>query len=173
MIFQTNKCLEVAPCANVPDAEIADRESSDQDGTVLITVNALTSNYSLQYGTTTRTFAIKTPVMTTPAIPSVVITSLLSNPVGDDEELETVTIQNKGSSVVSLAGWTLRDRSGATWNLNGSLAPGESRTFRREGQAMSLNNAGDEIVLVDASGAERDRFEYPASSDGASVTSQH
>jgi hypothetical protein len=40
-----------------------------------------------------------------------------------------------------LLGWTLRDRSGLTWTLSGTLTPGQSRTFVRNGQAMSLNNA--------------------------------
>jgi hypothetical protein len=72
----------------------------------------------------------------------VVIAALLPSPVGDDEQLETVTVKNSGPGAVSLTGWTLRDRSGATWNMSGSMTAGESRTFRRNGQAMSLNNAG-------------------------------
>ncbi len=48
---------------------------------------------------------------------------------------------------VTLAGWTLRDRSGLHWDLSGSIAPGQARTFRRNCQSMSLNNAGDEIAL--------------------------
>jgi len=44
------------------------------------------------------------------------------------------------------------------WSLVGSLAPGQSQNFRRGGQPMTLNNAGDEITLLDPSGTERDRF---------------
>jgi hypothetical protein len=125
------------------------------------------------FGTTTRPFAIKSPAA--PVAPSggVVISSLLPNPAGDDAQLEAVTLQNKGSAAVSLIGWTLRDRSGATWNLSGSLAPGTSRTFKRLGQAMTLNNAGDEIVLLNPGQVEQDRFSYAASSEGTVIQTQH
>ena len=101
------------------------------------------------------------------------ISSLLPNPAGDDAQLEAVTVQNKGTAAVSMVGWTLRDRSGATWNLSGALAPGASRTFKRLGQAMTLNNAGDEILLIDPATVERDRFEYSASSEGVAISTLH
>ena len=70
-------------------------------------------------------------------------------------------------------GWTLRDRSGATWNLSGSIAANASRTFRRNNQAMNFNNAGDEIALIDNSGIARDRFEYAASAEGTRIMTGH
>jgi hypothetical protein len=172
-VFQVNKCFRPAPCANAPDAQIADPESVDEDGTILVTVDAASNTYVVAYGTTKRSFPIKAPITLTPAGPTVVIASLLPNPAGDDEARETVTLANRGSSAVALVGWTLQDRSGATWNLAGTLSPGQSRTFRRNGQAMSLNNAGDEIVLLDATRAERDRFEYPATTEGAAIQTLH
>ena len=124
---------------------------------MLITVNA--TDYTVAFGTTTRTFPIKNPVAPTPTTPTVAITSLLPNPVGDDDEqFETVTVQNKSASAASLVGWTLQDRSGATWNVEGSLAPSQVRAFRRNGQTMSLDNAGDEVVLRDAGNRERDHW---------------
>jgi hypothetical protein len=50
VVFQMNKCLHAAPCANVPDALIADVETTDQDGTILVTVDAATSIYTVEYG---------------------------------------------------------------------------------------------------------------------------
>ena len=97
------------------------------------------------------------------------IVSLLPNPVGDDNELETVTLRNRGTNSVSLFGWTLRDRSGGTWALTGALAPGASRTFRRGGQAMSLNNAGDEIALVDPMNAAVHTVTYESVDEGELV----
>jgi beta-lactamase superfamily II metal-dependent hydrolase len=175
-VFQVNKCLRPAPCANVPDAQVADRETVDQDGTILTTVDGTSNNYTLVFGTTTRTFAIKAPTTatpTTPSTPTVVISRLLPNPVGADEQQESVTLQNKGSVAASLVGWTLEDRSGATWSLTGSIAPGQARTFKRNGQAMSLNNAGDEVVLRDGGDVERDRFAYTTSTEGAVVNTGH
>lgn len=173
-VFQVNKCLQPSPCANVPDVQIADPQTTDSDGTILITVNAATNNYTLAYGTTTRMFVVKTPAAG-PVVSSstVVISSLLPNPVGADEQAEAIAIKNKGTVAVSLVGWTLQDRSGATWNLNGSISAGASRTFKRNGQAMSLNNAGDEIALLDGADLERDRFMYTASSEGSVINTQH
>ena len=161
------------PLANVPDAQIADPETSDEDGTILVTVDAAMTSYTVEYGTTSETFPIKAPIAPAPASPKVIITCLLPNPVGDDEELETVTLRNTGTASVSLVGWTLQDHSGATWNLTGSLAAGQSRTVRRNGQAMSLNNAGDEVVLFDAMNGEQDRFEYVGSSEGVAIVTGH
>jgi hypothetical protein len=152
-VFQTNKCLLGPPCGNVPDAQIADPETVDEDGTIQITVDAPTNSYTVRYGATVRTFQVKAPAtapVTTATTAGVIIESLLPNPVGDDVQSEEVTLRNKGTSAVSVVGWTLQDRSGGTWTLTGSLAAGQSQTFKRNGQAMSLNNTGDEIVLLDA-----------------------
>lgn len=101
------------------------------------------------------------------------IQSLLPNPAGDDEQLEEVVLRNTGTAPVSLAGWTLRDRSGLLWTLTGSLAAGQSQTFLRGGQPMSLNNAGDEIILLDNTGTERDRFAYTTSTESTRITTTH
>ncbi len=38
---------------------------------------------------------------------------------------------------------------------------------------MSLNNSGDEIVLIDAAQSERDRFSYPSSTEGSVIKTLH
>jgi hypothetical protein len=38
---------------------------------------------------------------------------------------------------------------------------------------MSLNNAGDEIVLLDADATERDRFGYAGSVEGVTIQTAH
>lgn len=176
-VFQTNKCFRGSPCGNAPDAFIADPETVDQDGTIEIDVDAVGS-YSISFPVSpnhqVRSFQTKAPVG--PAITPtarVVISSVLPNPVGNDEQLEQITIGNKGTAAVSLIGWTLKDRAGDTWLLNGSIAPNQSRTFRRNGQAMTLNNAGDEIVLLNTEQVEQDRFSYDVSNEGAVIQTQH
>ena len=171
LVLQTNKCFRAAPCANVPDAFIADPQTADDDGTIVTTVDAATHSYTVAWSNSTRTLQIKAQPVTPTA--SVVIESLLPNPVGEDEQLEEVTVKNKGSAAVSLAGWTLRDRSNLTWTLSGSLAPGQSQTFKRSGQPMSLNNAGDEIRLFDAANVERDVFTYDSSTEGVRIATNH
>jgi beta-lactamase superfamily II metal-dependent hydrolase len=177
VILQTNRCKLSAPCGNVGAEFIADAEVSGRDGTIQITVDALTRTYTAGYGlSTVRTFPFKAagPAIVTPGgTSSGVIHRLLPNPAGDDEQLEEVAIRNSGTAPLALAGWMLRDRSGLTWSLSGSVAAGQSQTFVRGGQPMSLNNSGDEIVLLDASGIERDRFAYAGSSEDTSIPTTH
>lgn len=73
----------------MPDAFIADPQSGDKDGTILITVDAATASYTARYGSTVRPFPIKNPTGPPPnATSTVVIESLLPNPHGDDDQLE-------------------------------------------------------------------------------------
>ena len=172
LVLQTNKCLLSAPCGNVSDAFIADPETTDQDGTILTTVDAANHNFTVIWASGSRTIPIRAaaaPVMTS----QVLIEALVPNPVGNDEQLETVTLRNKGGASVSLAGWLLRDRSGLVWALAGSLAPSQSRTFRRNGQAMTLNNSGDDIALVDAAQDLRDHFACSSSTGEERITTGH
>jgi hypothetical protein len=96
------------------------------------------------------------------------IARLLPNAPGDEHQAEEVTLRNDGPQAVSLAGWTLRDLSGGTWSLGalGTLAPGAEKTVRRAGQAMSLNNGGDTITLVNRAGAAVQSVTYPQMAEG-------
>ena len=59
-VLQTNKCLRPAPCGNVPDAFIADPQTSDEDGTILVTVEMTAGTYSVRYGSNAGlTFRVK------------------------------------------------------------------------------------------------------------------
>jgi hypothetical protein len=118
-------------------------------------------------------FTVKAPAGPVVTTAGVAIESLLPNPVGVDEQLEQVTLRNTGMTAVSLVGWILRDRSGLTWTLNGTINPGQSRTFVRNNQDMSLNNAGDEIVLIDAAQVQRDSFTYMSSTQGIVIQTGH
>lgn len=97
------------------------------------------------------------------------------HPAGPDDQLGEVVIRNTSGDTKPLSGWTLRDRSGYTWDLTAeeSLHPGESKVIVRGGRAMSLNNSGDEITLLDQSLAEHDRFSYTGSSEGERITTGH
>ena len=82
--------------------------------------------------------------------------------------------RNAGARQVvgTLAGWTLRDRSGLHWDLRWSLAAGQVRRFRRNGQSMSLNNSEDEITLLETAQVEQDRFGYTSSQEGVVIRRQ-
>ncbi len=170
-IFQTNKYLNAANDngGNVPDQFIGDLESSDADGTILLTVNQTTRSYTVAYRTESRTFAIKNRS-------SIIIESLLPDPVdGSDRLFEEVTLRNNGAAVIGMQGWFLQDESGRVWILNemGAIAPGESATIRRNGMPMSLNNRGDVIRLIGADAREMDSFQYNSSQPGVRIQTGH
>jgi len=171
-IFQTNKYLPTGDDGgNVADQFIADLEAVDADGTILITVNGAAGSYAVAYRGQSHTFPIKPRAPAT----SVVIASLLPDPVGDESIFEAVTLRNAGPSAVTLTGWVLRDAGGRVWALGslGTLPAGQSATIRRNGMPLSLNNGGDEIVLLDAGGGERDRFRYTSAQEGVPIPTGH
>lgn len=101
-------------------------------------------------------------VMSDPAA-TVHIASLLPNPVDDDAGREQVTIANRSGVSLNLAGWTLRDRAQNVFNLSG-VAPGNGTlTITLSPHTMPLNNAGDEVSLIDPGGAVRHTVSYGAS----------
>ena len=107
----------------------------------------------------------------TPADATVVIESLLPDPVGEDRELEEVTIRNDGPGTADLAQWYLQDLALRRWPLSdlGRLPSGATGTTQRRGLPLNLNNTGDTIVLVDPAGQIRDRFGYDASTEGTRI----
>jgi exonuclease III len=88
------------------------------------------------------------------------IARLLPNPDGNENEREEATIRNGTSEAVNLNGYTLRDRAGQTWGLSGTIAAGQSRMFKRNGQAMAMNNNGDTIDLIEPDGDVIDSVTY-------------
>jgi len=167
LVVQTNKCFLPAPCGNVANEFIADTSTSGQDGTIQTTVDGPAGTFTVKWRDASRTLPIRAstaPVAAPTA--DVTIAAVLPDPVGADEQFETVTLTNNGNTAVSLSGWILRDRSGLVWTLSGTLAASQSKTFRRSGQPMSLNNAGDKVSLIDAGQAVRDTFEYTSSKPG-------
>lgn len=109
------------------------------------------------------TDAFEPPVSITDTIK---IFSLLPNPMGDETQLEAVTLENTGEVEIDLSGWRLQDRAGNFWSLDsaGSLSPGENRAILRRGQGMALNNDGDTIELISPSDRVVDSVTYGSTS---------
>jgi hypothetical protein len=165
-VFQTNKYLKGGLGGNVPDDFIADLASAaSQNGTITTFVDEPAGTYTLSYRDKTHIFQIKDRGA---IMPTVVIASLLPKPPGPDSQNEEVTIRNNGTAAVSLSGWRLQDESGRIWPLTsvGIINPNQSVTVRRNGMPMSLNDDGDEILLLDANNEEWDRFRYTGSLEG-------
>jgi beta-lactamase superfamily II metal-dependent hydrolase len=172
VVFQTNKYLKGGAGGNVDDEFIAALESTDEDGSILITVSSSGADYTVTYRDKSKTIPVKA---STASGASVVIESLLPDPVGSDTELEEVTLQNKGTSEVSMAGWLLKDQSGRVWALAGlgTVPAGQSATIQRKGMPMSLNNGGDEVSLLDAGNHLQDQFSYAGSTEGVRIQTGH
>lgn len=171
-VFQTNRYTKGPPGGDVDDAHIADLDPSGPEGTIHVAVDGTAGRYVVSYGTTSDTFAIKARQAATQAV---VIESLLPNPVGSDRDLEEVTIRNDGPGVVDLTGWWLQDAAGRRWPLTelGTVAAGASETTVRHGFPMNLNNDGDTVTLIDATGQTIDQFTYSTSSEGVRITTGH
>jgi len=104
-----------------------------------------------------------------------IIESLLPRPIGSDAVNEQVTLKNRGSVTLSMAGWVLRDDNGKIWKLSslGDLNPGESKTIRRNGMAMRLKDGGDTVSLISPDGAKKDEFQYQSSQEGVLISTGH
>ncbi len=159
---------------NVLDSLIADPETNEADGTILLTVEQGSPSYTVAYGDRSHTFRIKAAEDSLAA--AVVITRLLPDPIaGPDRLAERVTLRNGGTNAVDLSEWFLRDAGARVWTLAevGTLAAGASVAVRREGMPMSLDNDGDSIALVDPAGQVVDSVSYAASQPGVEIETGH
>ncbi len=172
-IFQTNRYQHEGDDGdNVPDEAIADPETDDTDGTILVTVSQPADSFTVSFGSTSRRFALR---MREALVP-LEIARILPDPTdGPDRQREAVTIRNRGSSPVHLTGWLLRDLDGRVWSLagQGELGAGQERTVRRVGMAMSLDNDGDTVELLDPTGILVDAMTYLVTAPGVEIEHQH
>jgi len=174
VVLQTNKLFKVmSDGGNVNDRFIADPETVDDDGTIVVTAGLSTRTMTVSYRDTSFTLPWKEGAAEPAA--RVVIEKLLPDPAGLDRDLEEVTVRNDGTAQVDLTQWYLMDAGGSVWSLSilGSLAPGAAGTVLRAGMAMSLGNEGDTIILFDGDHAEHDRFTYAGAVEGVSVVTGH
>lgn len=169
IVLQTNKYLKGGAGGNVADEFIADLVPAGAEGDIVLTVNA-DGAFTASYRGMMRQFQSKPRTATT--APAVSIVSLLPNPVGEDRILEEVELRNNTTAAISLTGWFLRDASGRVWALSslGQLAAGESATIQRGGMAMSLDNGGDTVELLNNAGEIVDRLAYGATAEGIRVS---
>jgi beta-lactamase superfamily II metal-dependent hydrolase len=167
-VLQTNKYLKGGDGANVPDEFIADLVPAGAEGDIVLTVEP-DGAYLASYRGMTRQFQSKPRTAT--AGPAVSIVSLLPNPVGEDRDLEEVELRNNTAAALDLTSWFLRDASGRVWALSslGQLAAGASATIQRGGMAMSLDNGGDTIEVINDLGAVVNHVTYGTTSEGVRI----
>lgn len=94
---------------------------------------------------------------------------LLPDPMGRDDGREAVEIENSTGQPVPLAGWKLRDITGNSYRLTGTVeAKGRLRIVMSTA-SMPLNNDGDTVLLIDPTGVVRSRATYRGEQVRASV----
>jgi micrococcal nuclease len=91
------------------------------------------------------------------------IVALLPNPVGPDRGHEEVTLANITAQEINLDGWKLRDRAGNQFSLSGTIPAMAKRVIRMTDPSMPLNNDGDDVFLIDGTGAVRSKVSYAES----------
>ena len=102
------------------------------------------------------------------------LVAVLPNPIGTEAGHETVTLINTGASEVHLAGWQLRDRQLQAagkpgMSLAGTLAPGDTLRVTLK-LPVALSNHGDDLILLDATGAVVDQAGYAKQQAGPGLT---
>jgi hypothetical protein len=90
------------------------------------------------------------------------ISELLPNPKGKDSDGEFIEIGNEKKEPALLAGWKLRDKSGKTATLGGSIEGGGYRVFTAKQTKISLNQSNEVISLLGPAGDIVDRVSYVA-----------
>ncbi len=92
------------------------------------------------------------------------IAELLPNPYGTDAGRERITLSNSSDIAVVIDDWKLVDRAGATLLVSGSVdAQSELEVAIPSNgyfSVLPLNNTGDTVWLVDASGDVVDKVSY-------------
>jgi len=93
-----------------------------------------------------------------------VISEILPNPIGRDTDGEWIELQNNSVKSVNLAGWSVKDAKGKTYNFGDEvLGPGQYAVLKYQISKINLNNNGETIYLLDSSGRLKDKFEYSGS----------
>jgi len=101
---------------------------------------------------------------------NVVISELLPDPVGNDNELEWIELQNLTSDTLDLSGWIL-DKKTQFKIPNGTIiAPLGFLVFTRPQTRIALNNDGDSLDLYFSDGTLVDSISYLKAPEGQSFT---
>lgn len=121
------------------------------------------------------------PVNPCARVPQVFINEFLPNPDGTDRGQEYIELVNVGTTAVDLTGWTLGDEANPVRHtFDGTvIEPGDGivvfdqgdhsaidRAINSSTGSLSLNNTGDTLSLVDATGAIIDEVVYHSSKSG-------
>ena len=95
----------------------------------------------------------------------VYLKEILPNPAGDDTSGEWIKLVNSGEEDINLSGWVIKDAGGKAYSLM-TLAPKNTEiVLPRSLTGIALNNNGDTLYLLSASGETVDSISYTEASD--------
>lgn len=95
----------------------------------------------------------------------VYLKEILPNPAGDDTSGEWIKLVNPGEEDINLSGWVIKDAGGKAYSLM-TLAPKNTEiVLPRSLTGIALNNNGDTLYLLSASGETVDSISYTEASD--------
>ncbi|OGY57504.1 MAG: hypothetical protein A3C03_01715 [Candidatus Colwellbacteria bacterium RIFCSPHIGHO2_02_FULL_45_17] len=95
----------------------------------------------------------------------VYLKEILPNPAGDDTSGEWIKLVNSGEEDINLSGWVIKDAGGKAYSLT-TLAPKNTEiVLPRSLTGIALNNNGDTLYLLSASGETVDSISYTEASD--------
>ena len=95
----------------------------------------------------------------------VYLKEILPNPAGDDTSGEWIKLVNPGEEDINLSGWVIKDAGGKAYSLT-TLAPKNTEiVLPRSLTGIALNNNGDTLYLLSASGETVDSISYTEASD--------
>lgn len=101
----------------------------------------------------------------------IIIQEYLPNPAGPDSKGEYIALFNDGDTTIVLDGWQLKDASGKTFTLSGSIAPQARLILPRSQTKIAINNNSEQILLYDPAGRLVDSLSHKGSvKEGVVVT---
>lgn len=88
-------------------------------------------------------------------------------PKGEEEWVE---LYNSGNESVSLVNWSLKDASGRVYTMpqDSNILPQSYLILKKSQTRLSLNNTGDDVLLLDLIGEIVDETSYPSAKIGIS-----
>ena len=110
--------------------------------------------------------------LTAPILHTLRLSEIYANTLGGDLTEEFIEIENTGTESVSLLGWILTDASKKKFVVKEAvtLGAGERYVFNRPATSIALNNEGDTVLLTAPDGVETDRYAYPKTKKGLSIS---
>jgi hypothetical protein len=103
---------------------------------------------------------------------NIFINEIMPAPLGTDSENEWIELYNNNDFEVSLAGWQIKDQTGAITRYNfpasAKIAPQGFLVVSRKESKITLNNSADGIELLDMLGTIKDSVSYSKAPKGKS-----